>query len=104
MTSDAGIVHVVLVEWRPGVPPVDLERLRAQIGRFRAEIPDIVAVVDGPSVSPEGLEADYEWGLVVTFADADSHDVYLDHPVHAVAAEIIGGWAERLAVVDLAAA
>lgn len=104
MTSDAGIVHVVLVEWRPGVPPADLERLHAQIARFRAEIPGVVAAVEGPSVSPEGLEAGYVWGLVVTFADAAARDIYLDHPVHAVAAEIIGAWAERLAVYDLVAA
>ncbi|MDN4477069.1 Dabb family protein [Demequina sp. SYSU T00039] len=103
MTTDGRIVHVVLVDWRDGMPAAELERLHTQIGLFRAEIPGIAEVTVGPSVSPEGLEAGYGWGLVVAFVDAAARDVYLDHPVHAVAAEIIGAWSARLVVVDLAA-
>ncbi len=103
MTLQGGIVHVVLVEWRDGMPAADLERLHAHVALFRSGIRGVAEVVEGPSVSPEGLESGYGWGLVVTFADAAARDGYLDHPVHTVAAEIIGTWAARLAVFDLAA-
>lgn len=62
----------------------------------------MIDVTHGPSVSPEGLEGGYEWGLVVTFVDADARDGYLPHEAHAPASALIGEWSERLVVFDVA--
>ncbi|MFN3867142.1 MAG: Dabb family protein [Demequina sp.] len=102
MTASGGIVHVVLTQWRSGTPSEALADLPEMIDRFPAEIPGVVSVVHGASVSHEGLEAGYDWGLVVTFDSPEALDGYLPHPAHLPVAGVIGEWAERLAVFDLA--
>lgn len=101
MADTGAIVHVVLVEWREGVPADVLAQLHDDIAQFSTEIPGVMSVTEGPSVSPEGLEGGFEWGLAVTFADVGSRDGYLDHAAHAPVAQAIGEWAERLVVFDL---
>ena len=103
MSTPGSIVHVVLTQWRPDVPAEALAQMREIIGRFQAEVPGVVSVTEGASVSTEGLEAGFEWALVVTFEDAGARDGYLDHPTHLPVAALIGQWAERLAVFDLSA-
>ncbi len=103
MSTSGSIVHVVLTQWRPETPADALAQMRDIIGRFQAEVPGVLSVTEGPSVSVEGLESGYEWALVVTFRDAAVRDGYLDHPTHRPVAAIIGEWAERLVVFDVAA-
>ncbi len=103
MSTSGSIVHVVLTQWRSDAPGEALAELREIIGRFQAEIPGVVSVTEGSSVSTEGLEAGYEWALVVTFESAAARDGYLDHPTHLPVAAVIGEWAERLVVFDLSA-
>ena len=99
MSTPGSIVHVVLTQWRSDATSEALAEMREVVDRFSTEIPGIVSVVEGASVSPEGLEAGFEWALVVTFESASARDGYLDHPTHAAAR--IGEWAERLVVFDL---
>lgn len=101
MPTPATITHVVLTQWRPDATPAALAALAPLIDRFAAEIPGVVSAVYGPSVSPEGLEGEFEWGLVVTFADAEARDGYLPHPTHAPVAALIGRHAERVVVFDI---
>jgi hypothetical protein len=96
------ITHIVLVEWKNCVRSEALAELDVILDAFRTEIPGVVDVSFGPSMSPEHLEAGYDWALVVTFANAVARDVYLDHPAHAPVAAFIGAWNERLVVFDLA--
>ncbi|MDN4473725.1 Dabb family protein [Demequina zhanjiangensis] len=103
MAGEGNIVHVVLTQWRGEIAPEARRELTERITGFATEIPGIVSVTEGPSVSPEGLEGEFEWGLVVTFADAAARDVYLDHPAHLPVAKLIGDNAERVVVLDLAA-
>lgn len=60
--------------WHADAPGETLAQLREIIGRFQTEIPGVVSVVEGASVSTEGLEAGYEWALVVTFESAGARD------------------------------
>jgi hypothetical protein len=103
MNTPGTVLHVVLVQWRSDAPSGELAQMREVIARFEAEIPGIVSVVEGASVSTEGLEAGFEWALVVTFKNAGSLDGYLDHPTHVPVAAVIGQWAERLVVFDVSA-
>ncbi|WP_210509165.1 Dabb family protein [Naasia sp. SYSU D00057] len=97
------IVHVVLVKWRDDVPAADRERIARDARAMADAIPGILALEEGPSVSPEGLEQGFEWGLVVTFESPEARDGYLPHPVHAAVGKRIGAGAERLVVFDVAA-
>jgi hypothetical protein len=99
----AAVVHVVLVQWRTGVSDEVRSRIRAASRGMAKAIPGILALEEGPSVSPEGLESGFDWALVVTFADEEARDRYLPHPSHTVVGEQIGANAERLVVFDVLA-
>jgi len=97
------VVHVVLVAWKADATDDIPMRAAAIAERFTDEIPGVLDVVQGPSVSPEGLEQGFEWGLVIDLADADARDGYLPHPVHRELADLIEANADRIAVFDLEA-
>ncbi|WP_210479221.1 Dabb family protein [Naasia sp. SYSU D00948] len=100
----SNVIHVVLVEWRDDVSADAQERVREAARAMVGRIPGILRLDEGPSVSPEGLEQGFEWGLVITFDSEEARDGYLPHPVHRVLAEQIGAGAERVVVFDLPSA
>ena len=65
----------------------DREAVRAARARHGEPDPGIIALKEGPSVSPEGLERGHDYGFVVTFDDAAARDAYLPHPEHLAAAD-----------------
>lgn len=75
--------------------------VRPAIRAFVDTIPGVLAVDEGHSSSPEGLEDGYDYAFVVTFATAQARDVYLDHPSHRPVAEAIGEACERIVVFDI---
>ena len=93
--------HVVLVQWKDATPPDVREAARDAARSFRGLIPGIVRLDEGPSVSPEGLEGGYEWGLLISFEDSAARDAYLPHPTHRVLADLIGAHSSRVVVFDL---
>ena len=101
MSTLGTVVHIVLTQWRGDAPSESIAQMRELIRRFSAEIPGIVSVVEGPSVSPERLEGGFEWALVVTFESAAARDGYLDHPTHLPVAALIGECAEHVIVFDV---
>ena len=64
-------------------------------------VPDVVAVAEGPSTSPEGMEDGFDYALVVTFASPEARDAYLPHPAHQPVAEAIGAHADKVVVFDV---
>jgi len=92
------ITHVVLVRWMSPVVPAELSTLIDE--RLRS-LPIVTSLVEGASVSPEGLEDGFDWGMVVGFDDAAARDAYLVDPDHAVVGAYLQARAERIAVFDL---
>ena len=74
------ISHVVLVSWKSGKEIQAEELVRPAIRRFVGTIPGVLAVVEGHSSSPEGLEDGYDYGFVVTFATAQARDALSQRP------------------------
>ena len=95
------ISHVVLVSWKSGKQIRAEEVVRPAIRGFVSTIPGVLAVVEGHSSSPEGLEDGYDYGFVVTFATVQARDAYLDDSSHRPVAEAIGAAAERIVVFDI---
>jgi hypothetical protein len=62
------ISHVVLVSWKSGKQLHAEELVLPSIRGFLGAIPGVVAVVEGHSSSPEGLEDGYHYGFIVTIA------------------------------------
>ena len=90
------VLHVVLVRWREGAPGALTPLVDAMSG-----IPGVQDIAYGTSISPENLEAGYEWMLAVTFVSTDARDEYLVHPLHLPVAALIGDEAEKVVVFDL---
>jgi hypothetical protein len=101
MTARTEITHVVLVRWKPETTDDTREAIRASVRALATEIPGIHRLVEGPSVSPEGLEAGFDYVLVVDFADTDARDRYLPHPAHLPVAEQLGQHSESVVVFDV---
>jgi hypothetical protein len=97
----SSVVHVVLVEWGAETPDDVKEAARQSAQGFRTRIDGVLSVVEGPSTSPENLENGFDYGLVITFADAAARDAYLPHPVHRVLADLIGEHSARVIVYDI---
>ena len=95
------ISHVVLVSWKRGKQIHAEELVRPSVRGFVGTIPGVLAVVEGQSTSPEGLEDGYHYGFVVTFASPQARDAYLSDPNHRPVAEAIGAAAERIVVFDI---
>ncbi|MFD1713280.1 Dabb family protein [Amnibacterium flavum] len=96
------IRHLVLVGWRGSASDEVRDEARVVARGLAGAIPGIAALEEGPSVSPEGLEAGYDWALSILFDNEAARDGYLVHPAHAVLADIIGEHRETIAVFDLA--
>ena len=97
------IIHIVLLRWAAGAPSDVVDRFDRAVRAVRETIPGVVEVTHGPSVSVEGLERGYDYGLYVRFADAAARDGYLPHPAHQPLAELITTHAETFLVFDLPA-
>lgn len=99
--TETPVEHVVLVRWKPGEIREDLAKLTELALDFPNTIPGVRAVRCGPSVSPEGLEGGFDWGLVVSFVSAAARDGYLPHPAHQPVKDLIGRWADGIIVFDV---
>lgn len=97
----SAVCHVVLVSWKSGAGGSAEQVIRPAARGFVDSIPGVLAVSEGPSSSPEGLEGGYDYGLVVTFASGPARDAYLDDPQHVPVAEAIRAAAERVVVFDI---
>ena len=95
------ITHVVLVRWKDATPAETVDAIRGVSRSLAAAIPGIVTLSEGPSVSPEGLESGFEYGLVIEFVDAAARDGYLVHPAHLPLADALGSNSASLVVFDL---
>lgn len=98
------VEHVVLLAWSPQTGADVRESAREIARSFPDAIPGVVGVAEGPSVSTEGLEGAYDYGLVVTFVDEAARDAYLPHPVHQRFVALVAGDATtQITVFDLLA-
>src|SRR5690606_31849871 len=101
MNAAAGVTHVVLVRWSPDTPIETRESIRATARSLATEIPGISRLVEGPSVSPEGLEQGFDYALILDFVDSAARDSYLPHPAHLPVAEKLGQHADSVLVFDV---
>jgi hypothetical protein len=101
MNGDAVILHLVLVGWKTTADESIRTRAHELAHGFVGVIPGVVAVEEGPSTSPEGLEDGHDWALVVTFDDGAAREGYLVHPDHVVLAELIRDNSDKVTVFDL---
>ena len=78
------IQHIVLLKLKPGTTTAQKNALLEGLVALQRDdkIPGIVSITGGDNISPEGKAHGFDWGFVMTFADADARDAYLPHPEH----------------------
>lgn len=99
------IQHIVLLRLKPGTTPAQKEALIEGLVALQRDdlIPGIESVSGGDNNSPESKAHDFDWGFVMTFADAAARDAYLPHPAHkAVGRELLRPIADDVLVFDYA--
>lgn len=97
------VVHVVLITWKETALPSELEEIRAITRGLKEKIPGILHLQEGPSVSPEGLEDGFHYGINITFENAEARDNYLPHPRHQDLVEKLVAHCARVIVFDILA-
>jgi hypothetical protein len=74
------IRHVVLLRWKPGTTPAQLEALARAIATLPAQIPEIRTYRFGADA---GLAAgNFDFAIVADFDDEVGFRAYASHPAH----------------------
>ena len=76
------IQHIVLLKLKPDATAEQKAALLDGLIALKDKISGIESVSGGDDNSPEGKQHGFNWGFVMTFADADARDAYLPHPDH----------------------
>ena len=95
------IQHIVLLKLKPDATAEQKAALLDGLIALKKKIPGIESVSGGDDNSPEGKQHRFDWGFVMTFADADARDVYLPHPDHkALGQELLRPIVDDVLVLD----
>ena len=102
------IRHIVLVRFRPDIPPETIAAIFADLHSIQEKVPGCLAIASGRSESPEKIERGYMHGFTVDFADWAALEAYQTHPDHrrvgaALVAQAQGGL-DGILVFDLSIA
>ena len=94
--------HIALLRFKPQTPRETIAEIFESLDELQVQIPGIVEICSGPYESPEGLHKGFTHAFVVTFADCESRDAYLEHPAHEklkqmIVNELAGGLADVIA-------
>jgi hypothetical protein len=100
MTDSRDLLHIVLIEWAT-TDESTIRSIREAARGLAEKVPGITSIAEGPSVSPEGLEDGFDWGMIVAFTDADARDAYLPHPDHQTVADLLRRHSARVVVFDI---
>ncbi|MGH2617581.1 MAG: Dabb family protein [Thermomicrobiales bacterium] len=96
------VVHVVLMQLRPGVAEIDLSALGERVRGLADSIAGPGSSVIGANATDEPLTQGYEFGFVLRFADRGELDAYHVNPAHLGISLAIRDLAETVLVFDCA--
>ncbi|HBH52153.1 MAG TPA: stress responsive protein [Planctomycetaceae bacterium] len=74
--------QVMLLRFPPASDREDLATVFEAYDDLPSQVYGVVQVAAGPYTSPEGLNKGYTHAIVITFADENARDAFLDHPLH----------------------
>ena len=95
------IQHIVLLKLKPDATAEQKAALLDGLIALKEKIPGIESISGGDDNSPEGKQHRFDWGFVMTFADADARNVYLPHPDHkALGQELLRPIVDDVLVLD----
>jgi hypothetical protein len=74
--------HIVLIRFPPHTDRETIAGIFEALDDLQEQIPGILEICAGPYESPEGLNKGFTHAFIVTFADVESRDAYLEHAAH----------------------
>ena len=94
--------HIVLLRLKPQTTREEIAEIFETLDELPEKIPGMVDVASGPYDSPEGMHKGFTHAFIITFANAESRDAYLEHPAHEqfkqlVVKQLAGGLADVIA-------
>ena len=81
-TPGEQVRHIVVVKYKEGATPDQIQQITDGFRALKDSIPGIVSFEHGVNNSPEGLNQGFTHPYVLTFEDAAARDAYLPHPEH----------------------
>ncbi|TNJ25612.1 stress protein [Aeromonas sobria] len=94
------IRHILLIAFKQGTLPDQIEAVRAAFLAIPAKISGVMAVEWGENDSPEGKDEGFSHSVLMTFADEAARQRYLPHPDHDALKAIFRPVLERIIVLD----
>ncbi|MDO6683998.1 MULTISPECIES: Dabb family protein [unclassified Agarivorans] len=76
------IRHILLFKFKAHASKADIETAQQDFLTIPSKIEGVVEVEWGANNSPEDLNKDYEYSVVMTFANEAARQRYLPHPDH----------------------
>lgn len=81
--------HIVLLRFAPTTPREEIATIFEALDELQEKIPGIVDIASGSYQSDEGLNQGFTHAFIVTFAEEEFRDAYLEHPDHEVVKQMI---------------
>lgn len=94
--------HIVLLRFKPQTTREEIAEIFDSLDELPEKIPGMIDICSGPYESAEGMHKGFTHAFIVTFADVESRDAYLEHPAHEefkqlVVKRLAGGLADVIA-------
>ncbi len=81
--------HIVLLQFRPDVPPSEIESIFSSLSALQQKIPGLISFSGGIYSSPEGMNKGYTHAFTMDFASLEERDAYFPHPEHELVKDMI---------------
>lgn len=81
--------HIVLLRFAPTTARDEIAAIFEALDELQHQIPGIVDITSGPYESAEGLNQGFTHAFIVTFAEVEYRDAYLEHPKHEIVKQMI---------------
>jgi len=94
------IHHIVLLRFKSGITPADVEKVRASLHALPSQIPAISSLKAGKKIK-HPLDHDFDEGVIFVFKDDDALKDYIAHKTHRDYQEYTAPYIEDKLIFDI---
>ena len=92
--------HVVLFKFKEGTTPEKIKEVEQAFASLPGKINVIKGFEAGTNISVENRSEGFTHCFVVSFSSEADRDTYLNHPAHKEFGKSLGGYIDKILVVD----
>ena len=100
--AEKQVHHMVMFTWKDGTTAEQQAAIATALTVLKDKVPGVVSLTYGKQNSTEGAaqKHGFQYGLSVVFANAAARDVYVTHPAHLAAIDVLKPQLVDVAVLD----